>query len=275
MLVFSLYNSIAKAQDSNQVKAIVDTNLVLDDRSKTKHVLAVDSIKPSAVVDSLQTDSLASAVDSSSKKKVKEPYERQFRLMFDVYQPISNLIAPGQYTYEISVDYAISKDAFVVFEAGNGGGKVDYDNLKYNSNNTFFKLGIEKSFFAPMYTGDWDMLVIGARYGIGFGQRGDATFTIPNPFGGTSVGESPAKNYMAHWGEVLAGLRFELLPRFYMGWNVRMRFNFTPGIFDGQVAPKHMAGFGQADKATSFGFNYYIGYAIRWGKKNVVPTTSN
>ncbi len=262
----------AKAQDTIRVQSNVDTNLLIVDSLKNDTITVNDSLSKIIQNDSLKTnDTLLTATDSSSKKKVKEPFERQLRVMVDVFQPISNIISPGKYTYELALDYNISKDAFLVFEAGNGGGKVDYDNLKYKSNNTFFKFGIEKSFFDPMYTGDWDMIVMGARYGIGFGQRGDATFTIPNPFGGIAAGETPAKNFVAHWGEVLMGLRFEILPRVYMGWNVRMRFNFTPGIFDGQVAPKHLAGYGQADKANAFGFNYYIGYAIRWNKKNATP----
>lgn len=204
--------------------------------------------------------------DSLSLKKTKD-YERQLRVMVDLFNPISKAFAGNQYGYELSLDYNISKDAFLVLEAGRGGGKVDYEHLKYAYNNTFLKVGIERSWFDPMYRGDWDMLLIGLRYGIGFGQRGVADYTIPNPFGQAAQGSSPAQNYIAHWGEITAGLRFELFPRVYTGWNVRMRFHFNSGIFDGAVAPLYLAGFGPADKSTAFGFNYYIGYALRWHKQ--------
>lgn len=272
VLLLCLCANMVKAQDSDSVQVAIDTTLQKVDSSISNIPLLNDSLLRSNRTDSaanIKKDSLPAGVtDSAAKqKKVKDPFERQFRLMLDVFNPISDIFIPGQYTYEITADYTISKDAFLVMEAGNGGGKVDQPNLRYSSNNTFLKFGIEKSFFDPMYKGDWDMLLIGARYGIGFGQRGAASFTIPNPFGGNTTGEAPAKGFISHWGEVLMGLRFELLPRVYMGWNFRMRFNFTPGIFDGQAAPKHMAGFGQADRSTTFGFNYYIGYAIRWNKK--------
>lgn len=271
-LILCLFTDRARAQDSDRVKAAIDTTLLKVDSSMSDGPILDDSLPGNNRKDSLiseKNDSSPPGITDSAtrQKKVKEPFERQFRVMLDIFNPINNIFAPGQYTYEVAADHNISKDAFLVMEIGNGGGKVDLPNLRYSSNNTFVKLGVEKSFFDPMYKGDWDMLVIGARYGIGFGQRGATSFTIPNPFGGTTTGEAPAKSFVSHWGEVLMGLRFELLPRVYMGWNFRMRFNFTPGIFDGQAAPRHLAGFGQADRSTTFGFNYYIGYAIRWNKK--------
>ena len=163
-------------------------------------------------------------------------------------------------------DYTFREDKYLVVEAVYGGGNIDYEYLKYNTRNTFIKLGIDVSMFDKLDNKDWDIIFVGFRYGSGIGQRGPATFTVKNPFGGTTSDATPARNYWAHWGEITAGMRFELLPRFFAGWNVRAKFFLNANTFDGSVAPNYIAGYGTGDKSTSFDFNFYCAYAIRWYK---------
>lgn len=259
------------AQATNNAQPISDSLKKADSLAlvvKDSTFFPADSLKS----DTLKTtDSLAATADTTNRKKIKEPFERQGRVMLDISHPIGAIINPGQYSYEAYFDYNFWKDGFLVVEAGYGGGKIDYENLKYKSANAFLRIGVDKSMFTPIYKGDWDMVTVGARYGIGIGQRGDATFIVPNPFGGTTESSVAAKNFVSHWFEIALGLRFELFPRAYTGWNARIRFNFTPDIFQGQVSPNFLSGFGQGDQATSFGFNYYIGYALRWQKKSKSP----
>jgi len=163
--------------------------------------------------DSLPNDSvgLHSNADSSIKvsKKHKPSFERQLRVMVDVFNPLRTVINPNNYTFEINSDYNLWKDAFLVLEAGYGGGKINYDNLKYQSKNGFVRLGIEKSFFDPLYNDDRDMVTLGLRYGMAIGKRGAAEYTIPNPFGGVTTAQTSEKNFFTHWGEATMGLRFE------------------------------------------------------------------
>lgn len=259
------------AQATNNARHISDSLVKADSLAlvvKDSTFVPADSLKS----DTLKTtDSSAAPADTTKRKKVKEPFERQGRVMLDISHPIGSFINPGQYSYEAYFDYNFWKEGFLVVEAGYGGGKINYENLKYKSANAFLRIGVDKSMFTPIYKGDWDMVTVGARYGIGIGQRGDATFIVPNPFGGTTESSVAAKNFISHWFEITLGLRFELFPRVYTGWNARIRFNFTPDIFQGQVSPNFLSGFGQGDQATSFGFNYYIGYALRWQKKSKSP----
>ena len=256
---FSFSSLELLAQDTAREQVLVDSTKTI-----AQETALSDSISTiNKNVSSQTTDSL----NSKKTKAKKEPFEHQFRLMLDISHPIGATFISGQYDYEINTDFTLKPDLFAVLELGYGGGKIDYDNLKYKSSNSFVRLGIERSFFDPLYKSDWDMLTIGARYCMALGQRGDAEFTVPNPFGGSASGQIPAQNFFSNWAEITMGLRFEVLPRIYMGWNARIRFNFSADVFNGQVAPNYLAGFGQGDKATSFGFNYYVGYAIRWNKK--------
>lgn len=220
-----------------------------------------DTLKtPAAVKDSTVVR------DSTATGKKRAPFERQFRLGADIYRPIASLAYRNRYGLELMADYTFREDKYLVLEAGYGGGKIDYDYLKYNTRNTFVKLGIDVSMFDKLDNKDWDIIFVGFRYGMGIGQRGPATFTVTNPFGSPTQDQTPARNYWAHWGEITAGMRFELLPRFFAGWNVRAKFFLNANTFDGAVAPNYIAGYGTGDKSTSFDFNFYCAYAIRWYK---------
>lgn len=226
-------------------------------------ITAGDTVRaPIALKDSTAAkDSL-----TTTGKKKRAPFERQLRLGVDIYRPIASLAYRNRYGLELMADYTFREDKYLVLEAGYGGGRIDYDYLKYQTNNVFVKLGIDVSMFDKLDNKDWDIIFVGFRYGTGIGTRGPATFNVGNPFGGIASDEAPARNFWAHWGEITAGMRFELLPRFFTGWNVRAKFFFNANTFDGSVSPNYIAGYGTGDKSTAFDFNFYCAYAIRWHK---------
>jgi hypothetical protein len=250
------------AQTDSVINATSDTPFI--DSSKIEAAINKPAINPEDTIISQKDTTL---IISDSGKVAKKPFERQLRLMVDISHPIGSLFLKDQYSFETYWDYTLKEDVFAVLELGYGGGKIDYENLKYSSANSFIKLGIERSLFSPIYDQDRDMLVIGARYAAAYGTRSDAVFTIPNPFGGTKESTVDAKSFFAHWAEITMGLRFELLPRLYTGWNIRLKINFSPNAFDGQVAPNNLAGFGKTGGATAIGFNYYLGYSLRWQQR--------
>lgn len=196
--------------------------------------------------------------------KAKPSFERQLRFGVDLYRPIASIAYSSRYGLELMADYTFKEDKYAVLEAGYGGGKIDYEYLSYKTQNAFVKLGVDVSMFDRLDNKDWDIIFVGIRYGTGIGQRGPARFVVNNPFGGPATDETAAKNFWAHWGEITAGMRFELLPRFFAGWNVRAKFFINSGTFSGSVAPNYISGYGQGDKSTSFDFNFYCAYAIRW-----------
>lgn len=266
LMFFKGYSSFAQS-DTSRSQIQIDSFLV---DSALSTVTISDSSITQKDTASKQIDTpftkIDTAITDTNNVKKKKPFERQLRLMVDISHPIGSILLKDQYTFETYWDYTIKEDVFIVAELGYGGGKIDYENLKYSSANTFVKLGIERSLFSPVYDQDRDMLVVGARYAMGFGNRSDALFSIPNPFGGTKESTVDAKSFFAHWLEITMGLRFELLPRLYTGWNIRLKINFSPNAFDGQVAPNNLAGFGKTGGATAIGFNYYLGYSLRWHK---------
>lgn len=224
----------------------------------TNFLQAQDSVK-----------SIPTAIDSgiTPKKVIDRNYTRQLRIGAEVSKPIIALFNNEKYGFEATFDYNFRKETFLVAELGYGGGNIDYEFLKYKSNNAFARVGVDASMFDALSNKDFDIVVVGARYGIGVGKRGDASFVVDNPFSNPVLDTAKAQNFTAHWIEIVAGIKVELMPSLFAGWNVRAKFLMNANTFNGKVAPNNIAGYGRADASTAIDFNFYIAYAIRW--KNI------
>ncbi len=215
-----------------------------------------------------KTTGKRSAADSSAAKqqKPKEPSIHQLRFGIDLYRIAANFMYPSRQGYEIQVDYLFRKKLYLVAETGFGKGKVDYDNLQYDNNGYFFRVGLDQQFLDIVSVRDFDIGFIGARYGIGFGNRSEARYLVPSPFGPPAEGNTPSQQFIVHWGEITGGIKVELWKGLFAGWNVRGKFMLNGGIFK-ELAPNYIPGYGKGDKTTSFDFSFYISYALRWKGK--------
>jgi hypothetical protein len=192
-----------------------------------------------------------------------KPLQRQLRLGMDMSRVVMNLLVDNRYSYEFMADYSMKKEVYAVLEAGFGGSDINYPDLQYTSRNSFIKLGIDRSMLQRMFPGDWDMLFVGLRYGVGFIKRNEAVYVTDDNVWGTTTGSIPAQNITGHWAELTAGLRVELLQGFFAGYNIRGKFLMNQGPFR-ELPPAYIAGYGKGEKNTVFDFNFYFQYALRW-----------
>jgi len=206
----------------------------------------------------------------SEKKPVAETANgRQLRLGFDIGRLLSNSIYSTRKDYELMLDMYLHKELYLVAEGGFGNGVQDYDNLKYKSDNVFFRAGFDKYMFPRKNPDDWNGAFVGLRYGIGLINRTAAWYKTDDGFGGITTGTTPGAHFTAHWFELTGGMRVLILPGVFAGWNIRGRFLLNQKSFDG-LSPAYIAGYGQGDKQAVFDFNFYLSYAIRWGLKPAV-----
>lgn len=192
----------------------------------------------------------------------------QLRLNIDVAKILANQLQSERTTYAVEIDYYWKKDVYFVAEGGFGKANLTYADLAYESSNVFFKAGLNKSLLPRMTSRDWDMAFIGLRYGVGFIDRGDAFYSITDSVWGTTTGIVPGASLTAHWLELTGGVRVELFKQFFVGWNARGKFLLNGSSFK-ELPPYNIAGYGRGEKSTIFDFNVYLGYAIRWDRKNV------
>lgn len=221
---------------------------------------AVNSSGADSVV---TTDSTA----VGKKNKEKKPYQPQLRFMFDVGNFALNFAGLGRSDYEFSIDYQYRNNWYLVAEGGYAKGKIDFDNLKYNTNSTYFRIGADKSLLQPISNKDFDIVFFGFRYGASMGNRTEAYYVVPSQFGPNRDGTMEAQSFFVHWGEMTGGIRVEMWRGIYAGWNFRARFLLNSKTFENKLTPNYIAGYGNGDKSTSFGFNVYLGYAIQWQNK--------
>lgn len=218
---------------------------------------------------SVQAMAQAPATDTTTppkKKKVVFDLPHQLRFGADIYHPILNTFTGDHKSYEFQADYYIGNEVYADVEGGWGNADIDYDNLKYNSKNSFIRVGVDKCMLQRLTGKDWDMAFIGARYGIAFIDRGNATYVTSDSAWGPTTGSVAAQTFTAHWLEITGGVRVELWSGIFAGWNVRGKFMINQSAFK-ELPPAYIAGYGKGDKSTAFDFNFYISYAIRW-KKN-------
>ncbi len=260
----TLMNVIHKQPDSLLLTPKVDSLLIQDTISIQQNQMPNEQMT-SSFSDSTSKQNIS--IDTfSSKKKEKPPYLHQLRFGIDVLRLGMNFGNPTSQGYNFSGDYLLRSSWYLVAEAGYGKGQIDYPNLKYTSNSAFIKLGGDKSLLLPVNAIDLDYVFFGFRYGLGFGQRGETWYKTSSLFGSEHEGTIAADNFIAHWGEMNAGIRTEFWKGIYAGWNFRAKFLLNGKSFANNVSPNYIAGYGSADKSTIFDFSIFVMYAIKWTK---------
>ena len=212
--------------------------------------------------------------DTATTKAPKKPKvkasQHQLRIGIDLVKPALNFFNDNTKNYEITADYYFKNEIYFVADVGFGTADVPYEDLSYKSTSQFIRVGVDKSMLQRLLPGDWDVVTVGARYGLGFVKRGDATYVINDPLWGKYFGTVAAKNFTAHWAEFNAGIRVEPVKHIFVGWNIRARFMLNAKAFE-ELAPAYISGFGKGDKSTAFDFNFYLNFALRWSNKTKPP----
>ncbi len=195
--------------------------------------------------------------DSAATNKTKEEKFNYFRIGIDASKFISSAISTEYDAYEMQMDIHYKKQMFLVSEFGFGHSIVENDYLKYNCNNIFIRVGMDKTLFDAEFKGDYSNGLIGLRYGLGMVQRGAATYAIQDPVWGNTTGAIPSASFLAHWIELSGGFKMEVFKNIFAGWNIRFKTFLNPKKFE-KLPPSYLAGYGKADKNTAFGYNFYV-----------------
>ena len=187
-----------------------------------------------------------------------------FRVGIDLSKVVASPLAKDYNSYEFTFDVHYKKAIYYVADVGFGNSSVENTNMTFTSNNTFVRLGLDKTFFGQEFKGDMDNAFIGLRYGLGFVNRGAATYFIQDTVWGNTAGTIPKSNFIAHWVELGGGFRIELLKNIFLGWNIRVKTFVNPKKFE-QLPPAYLAGYGRSEKNTAFGYNFFL--MVGFGKK--------
>ncbi|MBX2905862.1 MAG: hypothetical protein KF744_07485 [Taibaiella sp.] len=231
-------------------------------------LLNVCVLLPAKTMLAQEDTTVTAAEDDEEEAPARKKYTGGHQLTFgvDMFHPVMAQWATDRKTYEGEVTLYLKNEYYAVAEGGWGSGTVNYPDLKYNTNNYFARVGFNKSVLYRESEKDWDLMFIGLRAAGGSLSRSAASYMIVDTVWGNTTGYASPKSFPVFWVEITTGMRVELLPRIMAGWNIRGKFLMNGRSF-ADLAPLHIAGFGRGDKNSSFDFNLYLVYALRWDRR--------
>lgn len=169
---------------------------------------------------------------------------------------------PYRTDLEVQTDLRVDSDWYAAADVG--WNKTHLDNpgiFQYNSSGYFLRVGADYNLLKMSYPQEANMIYAGFRYGIARMRRSIPLYQISDPYWGNVKSSFPPKTLLPMWGELILGLKVEVLDNFFMGWSLHTRILVTQNV-DKEVRPYLIPGFGKATGNAVFDFNYTISYRI-------------
>lgn len=216
--------------------------------------------------------SLAGLCQEKKKDSVTPISQRYgLRVGADISKLIRSGLDKNYKGLEFVADYRLTKKIYLAGEIGNENKTTDDDRINFTTKGSYFKVGFDSNSYQNWL--DMENLIhVGLRYGVSsFSQEinsyklyNTATYFPQAPINNTSQEFS---GLSAHWIEVVAGMKAEVLKNIFMGFSFRINYlvsNKKPDNFDNLYIP----GFNRTyDGKFGVGFNYTVSYFIPFYKK--------
>jgi len=194
------------------------------------------------------------------------------RLGGDVSKLVRSFIDDDYSGFEINGDYRLTKNLYVAGEIGFEEFTTTNDFLNSTANGSYFKGGIDYNMYKNWF-GMENMIYTGLRVGATTFKQTVNSYTIYQtnqswPLTTVNTGQE-FSGLNAIWGELLIGIKAEVLNNIYFGINAQLKGRVTekePNNFENIYIP----GFGRTYDSGSFGigFGYNISYLIPLYKKD-------
>lgn len=202
------------------------------------------------------------AASFSLKAQYRSDEKYGLRLGFDLSRIPMHFLNPYRTDLEVQSDLRIDSNLYVAAEAGWNKTHLDHKPVfEYNASGYYLKAGVDYNLIKLKYPQEANMVYVGFRYGIARMRRDIPGYEISDPYWGNRNGSFSAKTLLPQWGELILGMKVEVLNNLFLGWSLHLRILTTQNI-DKQVRPYLIPGFGKAAKNSIFDVNYAISYRI-------------
>ncbi|PID91379.1 MAG: hypothetical protein CSA96_08710 [Bacteroidetes bacterium] len=168
---------------------------------------------------------------------------------------------PPQLGSAVFLDFEVSKNIYPVLELGYSSSHVDSTSWDYNSSGFFALAGIDYNLLHNAGRSEHHTITAGLRYGFSNFSQDISNIIVHDGIWGDYSAPDHRAELHAHWIEILAGMRAEVAPNFFLGWHLRYRFLLNPEM-DPLVSPLHIPGYGKGSAVKSFGLSYSLAYKI-------------
>lgn len=204
--------------------------------------------------------------ETTPADSIKYAQKYGLRLGGDASKLVRTFIDDDYSGFEINGDYRLTQNLYIAGEIGFEEFTTSTDYLNSTANGSYFKGGIDYNMYRNWF-GMENMIYTGFRVGATSFKQTLNSYTIYQtnqswpPTTVTSGQEFSGLN--AIWGELLIGIKAEILTNIYVGFNAQLKGRITekePNNFENIYIP----GFGRTYDSGKFGigFGYNISYLI-------------
>ena len=215
-----------------------------------------------------QNDSIISTTNDSLK--IEQRYG--LRLGGDISKLLRTVLDDDYKGFEINADFRLNKRWYVAGELGTEEKTTSNDFLNVTSKGSYFKAGVDYNMYQNWF-GMENMIYAGFRAGASTFSQTLNSFSIYNTdqYWQQQLSSDVAQefnNLTALWGELIIGIKAELLTNLYIGLNVQLKGMISqdePTNFENIYVP----GFNKTYDSGRFGagYGYTISYIIPIYKK--------
>ena len=183
------------------------------------------------------------------------------RFGIDLARFVFILADPSEMGAEASVDFEIYRNLYPVFEIGYNSISESEELFNYSASGIYARAGFDYNLLSGKDRSQHHSFTAGARYGVSVFSHSAEDILILNGYWGDFEYDSYEKELKGHWVELVAGVKAELMPNFFIGWSLRYKILLNPDM-DPLVKPQLVPGFGTGGKDSSFGITYSVFYKI-------------
>ncbi|WP_338730822.1 DUF6048 family protein [Mangrovimonas cancribranchiae] len=218
-----------------------------------------------------QNDSLPETNNIPDSLKVKQKYG--IRLGGDIGKLIRSFIDDDYTGFEINGDYRLTRRWYLAGEIGAEEKKTNNDHLTNTAKGTYFKAGVDYNAYDNWY-GMENMIYGGFRVGASTFSQTLESFSVyaPNQYWAPQLSSNESQEFSgltAIWGEVILGIKVEVLKNLYLGANAQFKYIISqdqPNGYENLYIPGYHKTYDSGN--FGFGYGYNISYLIPLFKKN-------
>ena len=193
----------------------------------------------------------------------------------DIYGLGARLLGSDFLSTQISVSVNLKNRFIPTLEAGFGTTDTwNESGTNYKSTAPFFKLGLDYNTMTNKKDKN-SFLYVGIRYGFSPINYDIYSMPIKDPIYGGEIANPSLEDYIwdssvpynypgqkatIQWFEALVGVKVQIYRRFYMGWDVRMKWKIAESLSE-YGNPWMVPGFGKYNKS-NLGITYSLIYKI-------------
>lgn len=221
------------------------------------------------------TSSTFSQEDEQKKATDTIVYKQSYglRLGADISKLIRSALDEDYQGFEVNGDYRLTQRLYLAGEIGNEERTLTNDALSSTAKGSYFKAGVDINLYRNWLDMD-NMIYAGFRLGASTFSQTLNNYTISDInnqfFGGPVTVNTPQEfdGLSAIWGELLFGIKAEVLTNLYMGLNLQLKVlvsDKSPSTFENLYIPGFNRTYDSGRIGAGFGYN--ISYLIPIYKK--------